>query len=258
MKIGYYVPHRLPSHPDGHVTRNRVLNDAIPGLITIEPGPKFPKVDRLIVDTHPLGVNGELVQVLPAIQERGGKTILLARGLSQLEPDYPHDVRLTFPYEGERGDVIAPLVPVEPKAKQLYDVLVVPSRLFHSRMRHWAAIADELVKHGFDVTLMSPAAFRTKARTITGDAALPMAQARVVVGGAGTGTLYGALWTGKPYVVANAFTREQEVRLRLALAAGERIVDGRKNLVDAVTAAMEMEPRRVRKNGVAALLAAIE
>lgn len=258
LRIGHYVPHRLPAFPDGHVTRNRVIAEAMPELATIEPGPKFPKVDRLIVDTHPLGPAGELAQVLPAIQGRGGKTILLARGLNAPDRDYPHDVRLTFPYEGEGGDAIDPLVPIEPAAEPDIDVLVVPSRLFSFRMRRWAAIADELVDAGFDVTLMWPHPYRTKAKTIQGDAAEPTARSRVVVGGGGAGTLYGTLWAGRPYVVARTFTREQEVRVDLATKAGEAIADGRTDLAAAVRTALAMDSRPIRPNGVAALRAAVE
>jgi hypothetical protein len=243
--IVHYVPHRLRP-VDGHTTRAAVLRDEL-GAITVVPGQPIPdEADTILVDTFPLGRGSELRPILP----RFATTVFLARALVRPRSHFhPFDHVVSWPYEGTEGTVIGPLVPVAPTAERDIDVLVVGSP---SAAQRWAGRADALYRDGMDVTLLNLTPWRTLARWTKADAAGLMARSRVVVGAGGTGTLYGALWAGCAFVVTET-KPEQDIRVRLARAAGETILDGTADLVGAVRAALREVNQPPRTNGIAAL-----
>lgn len=241
MQLSHVLPHRIPKGPEGHKTRNALLRAAFPELVTVTTDDEL-VTGTALIDTflrHPL---------FPGV-----RPVLLARALNNPEPFMGYDQRLTYPFEGEDGDVINPLVPIAPTTDVNVEVLVVASREF----KRMSLIAQQLARR-FSVTYLSevkPCACR-QLRWARGDGAKWIARSHVVVA-AGGSVLYEAIWAGKPFVAAAVLSMEQRVRVDNAIRSGEMVWDGVERMSEAVSGALRADLGPVRPNGIEELRAAV-
>ena len=180
--------------------------------------------------------------------------VSIARALNQpttmIEPEWDLVIQ-PGPFEKAGGKVIAPLVEVMP-AKAETDVLVVVSNYRPSGVHSWwQEVINELRDAGTDFTVLSYLPL-SGVETVTGSGAEWVGKANVVVGAAGAGGLYEALWAGKP-LVARAFNKEQHTRLAAAERAGEAIVPVEGSVSDAIKKARRMKTKGQRPNGTTKL-----
>lgn len=220
MLVAHYVPR---PRSGGRQTRAALLGAQLVTSAEVLLGNPW---DLVLIDVDPLGPDRELRDVLPVLDERGTRLVLLARTLNDPQP-LPAAYELAVqigPYEAvEANATIGPLVAVPDRSEDLDVLMVVGS----ADPRRWSRQARLIQQSGRELTVLARAPFKPfpggyKGPIVTGSGYDWVGRARVVVGGGGVGTLYEALWSGGR-LVASPYTEEQSVRIRLAQQAGEAI-----------------------------------
>lgn len=246
----WIMPHPPLSRPDGHQTRARVAQAALPGLQVVDAIPDTAIWDTVIYDTWPTSQSKHHVA---AFQAQGARLISIARALNAPAPDQPTwDLALQpGPYERQRGQVIGPLVDIRPSTIPTVDVLVVVSE--RASNPWWAHVIEELRAMNVDFKVLSWEPILDEV-VVSGYGPDWICQANLVIGGAGTGTLYETLWAGKP-LIAKAFNVEQMTRRFAAVDAGEAVTAADWSVRRMVAAARDQQPLGLRQNGAAELVA---
>ena len=220
-EIAWVLPHPAPLWADGHTARASVAGAV--GFRVVERRSELAQEwGAVAFDTWG---GSQLADEAYPLVDRGVPIVSIYRALNdppiRPEPRWALELQ-PGPYERTRGLVLDPLVTVPTDKEPSIDVLVVVSRA-QLEMRWWIAVIDALraerVQHEVLSDVLVPGHSSNRGRGVD-----RVCEARVVVGGAGGGLLYEALWAGRP-LVARPLTREQEIRLHAARGAGEAVVE---------------------------------